>query len=89
MVGLYFGGPLLSILISRWPRWTGSLAPPKRGEGRLAMLNASSLQPSPPFHRGEGANRRRSGGIVAEGPPEKIVHVAGSHTGHYLKSVLA
>jgi excinuclease ABC subunit A len=29
------------------------------------------------------------GKIVAEGPPEKIVHVAGSHTGHYLKSVLA
>ncbi len=28
------------------------------------------------------------GKIVAEGPPEKIVHVAGSHTGHYLKSVL-
>jgi len=30
----------------------------------------------------------RGGKIVAEGPPEKIVHVAGSHTGHYLKSVL-
>ncbi len=29
------------------------------------------------------------GKIVAEGPPEKVVHVAGSHTGHYLKSVLA
>jgi len=29
------------------------------------------------------------GKIVAEGPPEKIVHVPGSHTGHYLKSVLA
>jgi excinuclease ABC subunit A len=29
------------------------------------------------------------GKIIAEGPPEKIVHVAGSHTGHYLKSVLA
>ncbi len=29
------------------------------------------------------------GKIVAEGPPEKIVHVAESHTGHYLKSVLA
>ena len=29
------------------------------------------------------------GRIVAEGPPEKIVHVPGSHTGHYLKSVLA
>jgi excinuclease ABC subunit A len=28
------------------------------------------------------------GKIVAEGPPEKIVHVAESHTGHYLKSVL-
>jgi len=28
------------------------------------------------------------GKIVAEGPPEKIIHVAGSHTGHYLKSVL-
>ena len=31
----------------------------------------------------------RGGQIVAEGPPEKIVRVAGSHTGHYLKSVLA
>jgi excinuclease ABC subunit A len=30
----------------------------------------------------------RGGKIVAEGPPEKIIHVAGSHTGHYLKSVL-
>ena len=29
------------------------------------------------------------GKIVAEGPPEKVVHVPGSHTGHYLKSVLA
>ena len=29
------------------------------------------------------------GRIVAEGPPEKIIHVPGSHTGHYLKSVLA
>ncbi len=29
------------------------------------------------------------GKIVAEGPPEKIMHVAASHTGHYLKSVLA
>jgi excinuclease ABC subunit A len=28
------------------------------------------------------------GRIVAEGPPEKVIHVAGSHTGHYLKSVL-
>jgi excinuclease ABC subunit A len=28
------------------------------------------------------------GRIVAEGPPEKIIHRAGSHTGHYLKSVL-
>ena len=28
------------------------------------------------------------GRIVAEGPPEKIVHCAASHTGHYLKSVL-
>jgi excinuclease ABC subunit A len=28
------------------------------------------------------------GRIVAEGPPEKIIHVPGSHTGHYLKSVL-
>jgi excinuclease ABC subunit A len=26
---------------------------------------------------------------VAEGPPEKIIHVPASHTGHYLKSVLA
>ncbi|MEI8289208.1 MAG: excinuclease ABC subunit UvrA [Verrucomicrobiota bacterium] len=31
----------------------------------------------------------RGGRIVAEGPPEKIVQVSGSHTGHYLKSVLA
>ncbi len=31
----------------------------------------------------------RGGKIIAEGPPEKIVHVAESHTGHYLKSVLA
>jgi len=30
----------------------------------------------------------RGGRIVAEGPPEKIVHVPESHTGHYLKSVL-
>ncbi len=29
------------------------------------------------------------GKIIAEGAPEKIVHVAASHTGHYLKSVLA
>jgi excinuclease ABC subunit A len=29
------------------------------------------------------------GRIVAEGPPEKIIHVPESHTGHYLKSVLA
>ena len=29
------------------------------------------------------------GKIVAEGPPEKIIHVPASHTGHYLKSVLA
>ena len=29
------------------------------------------------------------GKIVAEGPPEKIVHVPASFTGHYLKSVLA
>ncbi len=29
------------------------------------------------------------GKIVAEGPPEKIIHVPESHTGHYLKSVLA
>ncbi|MGA2853514.1 MAG: excinuclease ABC subunit UvrA [Verrucomicrobiota bacterium] len=28
------------------------------------------------------------GKIVAEGPPEKIIHVPESHTGHYLKSVL-
>jgi excinuclease ABC subunit A len=28
------------------------------------------------------------GKIVAEGPPEKIVQTAASHTGHYLKSVL-
>jgi excinuclease ABC subunit A len=28
------------------------------------------------------------GKIVAEGPPEKIIHCAASHTGHYLKSVL-
>ena len=31
----------------------------------------------------------RGGQIVAQGPPEKIVHVPESHTGHYLKSVLA
>jgi excinuclease ABC subunit A len=30
----------------------------------------------------------RGGRIVAEGPPEKIIHVPESHTGHYLKSVL-
>jgi excinuclease ABC subunit A len=29
------------------------------------------------------------GRIIAEGPPEKIVHCAASFTGHYLKSVLA
>jgi len=29
------------------------------------------------------------GRIVAAGPPEKIIHVPASHTGHYLKSVLA
>jgi excinuclease ABC subunit A len=29
------------------------------------------------------------GKIVAEGPPEKIVESAKSHTGRYLKSVLA
>ncbi len=28
------------------------------------------------------------GKIVAEGPPEKIIHVPESHTGHYLKNVL-
>jgi excinuclease ABC subunit A len=28
------------------------------------------------------------GKIVAEGPPEKIIHEPASHTGHYLKSVL-
>jgi len=28
------------------------------------------------------------GKIIAEGPPEKIVHNPASHTGHYLKSVL-
>lgn len=28
------------------------------------------------------------GKIVAEGPPEKIIHCEASHTGHYLKSVL-
>src|SRR5579859_3793624 len=28
------------------------------------------------------------GRIVAEGPPEKIVQTSGSHTGHYLKTVL-
>jgi len=28
------------------------------------------------------------GRIVAEGPPEKLIHCAASHTGHYLKSVL-
>ena len=31
----------------------------------------------------------RGGKIVAEGPPEKIIHVPESHTGHYLKGVLA
>ncbi len=31
----------------------------------------------------------RGGKIIAEGAPEKIIHVAESHTGHYLKSVLA
>ncbi len=31
----------------------------------------------------------RGGKIVAEGPPEKVIHVLESHTGHYLKSVLA
>jgi excinuclease ABC subunit A len=30
----------------------------------------------------------RGGRIVAEGPPEKIIHCADSHTGKYLKSVL-
>jgi excinuclease ABC subunit A len=30
----------------------------------------------------------RGGRIVAEGPPEKVIHVPESHTGHYLKSVL-
>jgi excinuclease ABC subunit A len=30
----------------------------------------------------------RGGKIIAEGPPEKIIHVPASHTGHYLKSVL-
>jgi excinuclease ABC subunit A len=30
----------------------------------------------------------RGGKIIAEGPPEKIVETPGSHTGHYLKSVL-
>src|ERR1035437_10668628 len=29
------------------------------------------------------------GKIVAEGPPEKIIHCAASFTGHYLKSVLS
>jgi excinuclease ABC subunit A len=29
------------------------------------------------------------GKIVAEGPPEKIIHCPASHTGHYLKTVLA
>jgi excinuclease ABC subunit A len=28
------------------------------------------------------------GRVVAEGPPEKIVHNPGSHTGRYLKGVL-
>jgi len=28
------------------------------------------------------------GRIVAEGPPERIVHCEASHTGHYLKRVL-
>ena len=32
---------------------------------------------------------RGGGKIVAEGPPEKIIHCAASFTGHYLKSVLA
>jgi excinuclease ABC subunit A len=31
----------------------------------------------------------RGGKIVAEGPPEAVIHVPESHTGHYLKSVLA
>jgi len=30
----------------------------------------------------------RGGQIIAEGPPETIVQIPGSHTGHYLKSVL-
>jgi excinuclease ABC subunit A len=30
----------------------------------------------------------RGGRIIAEGPPEKVIHVPESHTGHYLKSVL-
>jgi excinuclease ABC subunit A len=29
------------------------------------------------------------GRIVAQGPPEEIIRCAASHTGHYLKSVLA
>jgi excinuclease ABC subunit A len=29
------------------------------------------------------------GEIVAEGPPEVIVQIPASHTGHYLKDVLA
>jgi excinuclease ABC subunit A len=29
------------------------------------------------------------GKIIAEGPPEKIVHIPQSHTGHYLKGVLS
>jgi excinuclease UvrABC ATPase subunit len=28
------------------------------------------------------------GKIVTEGPPEKIIQVPASHTGHYLKSVV-
>ena len=29
------------------------------------------------------------GKIIAEGPPEKIIHISESHTGHYLKNVLS
>ncbi|HVU08752.1 MAG TPA: excinuclease ABC subunit UvrA [Verrucomicrobiae bacterium] len=29
------------------------------------------------------------GKIIAEGPPEKVIHVPASYTGHYLKSVLS
>jgi len=29
------------------------------------------------------------GRIIAQGSPEEIIHCAASHTGHYLKSVLA